>query len=623
MATMAGGLIAMTGVAGAAVTDVTGSAYGAYGNISLFGGLYNPQGPGVPTVTLPSGGSSTAVTATAATKSVVFGPAVFFRSGTVNLSTQGTPGSGSVTSSTSFAATAGTSTTPCRARTVNDGVTASNTTVTSATAAFTTDDVGAFLDGGRYRTVTDGVTTASSTTVTSATAVFSTGDVGADIEGGSIPAGATITVFNSATSVTISATATATATSVHLVVQDNTYGGIPANATIMAVNSATSVTISAAATASKTGVHLAITSAGTCIYDSQFIADTASTTCTANDTGPPTASTSFTNGVLVTATDNNQAPTATTAIANSPAANLTINGFFKLGASDTESFTYIFNEQIVNADGSLTVNAAHLKPTGQTAYGDVIFGQSTCGVRRSTTTTVTSANNPSTHSSITPVTFTATVAPAAGTGTPTGKVQFTDNGSNSGTPVALSSGAVTHGIIFGAPGSHIINAIYLGSGRLTAADGVTTSSSTTVTSATAAFTAADVGATISGRRDRNTADGVTTSSSTTVTSSTAAFTSADVGANIAGGSIPAGATITAVGSATSVTISAAATSSATAVNLAISSGIPAGATISAFTNSTTVTISTAATSSATGLPLSIAVPWGYSTSTGTVTQVVN
>ncbi len=106
VATMAGGLIAMTGVASAAVTDVTGSAYGAYGNISLFGGLFNPQGPG-PTVALPSGGSSTAVTATAATQSVVFGPAVFFRSGTVNLSTQGTPGSGSVTSSTSFAATAG------------------------------------------------------------------------------------------------------------------------------------------------------------------------------------------------------------------------------------------------------------------------------------------------------------------------------------------------------------------------------------------------------------------------------------------------------------------------------------------------------------------------------------
>ncbi len=165
VATMAAGLIAMTGEASAAVTDVTGSAYGAYGNISLFGGLYNPQGPG-PTVTLPAGGSSSAVTATAATKSIVYGPTTFFRSGTVNLSTQGTPGSGSVTSTTSFAATAGTTNVPCRARTVDDGVTASNTTVTSATANFTAADVGATIEGGRYRKVTNGVTTASSTTVT-------------------------------------------------------------------------------------------------------------------------------------------------------------------------------------------------------------------------------------------------------------------------------------------------------------------------------------------------------------------------------------------------------------------------------------------------------------------------
>ncbi|MCA1684240.1 MAG: Ig-like domain repeat protein, partial [Actinobacteria bacterium] len=379
-------------------------------------------------------------------------------------------------------------------RTTNDGATASNTTVTSATANFTAADVGAYIEGGRYRTPTDGVTN-STTTVTSATANFTSADVGSDIEGGSIPLGATIVSVQSATSVTISLAATTTATAVKLIIQNSTYGGIPANATIVSVQTTTSVTISAAATATATGVHLAITSNGSCIYNSQFTADSASTTCTANDTGPATASTTFTNGLLATATDNNQNPTTTVAIANRPAKNLTISGYFKLGASDKESFTYIFNEQITNADGSLTVNAAHLKPTGQTAFGDVIFGQSVCGVKRSSTTSVVSSVNPSIAGGA--VTFTATAAPAAGTGTPTGKVQFTDNGANVGVPVALSSGKAAKAITFLIPGSYAIKAVYLGSGRITSADG-TTSSNTTVTSASGNFVASDVGATISG-----------------------------------------------------------------------------------------------------------------------------
>jgi hypothetical protein len=65
-------------------------------------------------------------------------------------------------------------------------------------------------------------------------------------------------------------------------------------------------------------------------------------------------------------------------------------------------------------------------------------------------------------------------------------------------------------------------------------------------------------------------DGVT-ASNTTVTSATAAFTAADVGHAISGGTIPAGATITIVGSGTSVTISAAATGSGGSVTLTIGS----------------------------------------------------
>lgn len=74
--------------------------------------------------------------------------------------------------------------------------------------------------GPQARVVTDGVT-ATNTTVTSATANFQAagvgavgGDVGAGISGAGIPVGAKILVVNSATSVTISAATTATATGV-------------------------------------------------------------------------------------------------------------------------------------------------------------------------------------------------------------------------------------------------------------------------------------------------------------------------------------------------------------------------------------------------------------------------
>jgi hypothetical protein len=67
-------------------------------------------------------------------------------------------------------------------------------------------------------------------------------------------------------------------------------------------------------------------------------------------------------------------------------------------------------------------------------------------------------------------------------------------------------------------------------------------------------------------------DGATTSGSATVTSATAAFTQADVGRTISGAGIPAGATIVAVGSATSITMSANATATASGVTITIGRG---------------------------------------------------
>lgn len=68
-----------------------------------------------------------------------------------------------------------------------------------------------------HRTVADGATN-SNTTVTSATAVFDESDIGKPISGTGIPAATTITAVASATSVTISAAATATATGVTLTI---------------------------------------------------------------------------------------------------------------------------------------------------------------------------------------------------------------------------------------------------------------------------------------------------------------------------------------------------------------------------------------------------------------------
>jgi len=68
--------------------------------------------------------------------------------------------------------------------------------------------------GNEARTVTDGVTTISDATVTSATAAFTTDDVGKPISGVGIPAGATIASRTSATSVELSANATASGTGV-------------------------------------------------------------------------------------------------------------------------------------------------------------------------------------------------------------------------------------------------------------------------------------------------------------------------------------------------------------------------------------------------------------------------
>jgi hypothetical protein len=264
-----------------------------------------------PQVTLPAGGSAAPVTASVSTLQMSFGPAVFFRSGPTTVTTKGTPGpTGSVTSSTSFEPTAGTDSSPCNF---------------SYVTSFTAD----------------------SPVVTSATANFTSADVGKVAYSGFLP-------------------------------PNNPHPESEQIANIVSVESPTQATLSVNATGDGTGYLTIDRSVGSCVYNSAFSTDTASTTCTTNQAGT-TASTHFTGGLLVTETDDYMGPTVIVPIPDDPAPNTTIDGYFWLNGSSKEEFTYVLNEQTPNPDGSLTVVAAHLTPRGPIAHGDAYFGGATCG----------------------------------------------------------------------------------------------------------------------------------------------------------------------------------------------------------------------------------------------------
>jgi hypothetical protein len=88
------------------------------------------------------------------------------------------------------------------------------------------------------RTVTDGATTTGSPNVTSATAAFTSNDVGAGISGAGIPANAKIVTVTSATAVVISVNATATASNVSVTI-NNSFD--PANPSVAKLTSSANI----------------------------------------------------------------------------------------------------------------------------------------------------------------------------------------------------------------------------------------------------------------------------------------------------------------------------------------------------------------------------------------------
>lgn len=116
-----------------------------------------------------------------------------------------------------------------------------------------------------------------------------------------------------------------------------------------------------------------------------FDASNLASSCTASGSGV-SGSTTITGGTLQT--DNgdsdpsnsipDHAPVTVSLPAN-PAPNTTYSGHLHIGNA-TDSFRWVFNEQTANADGSATVNAAHEYLIGPLATGNLIVGQSVCGV---------------------------------------------------------------------------------------------------------------------------------------------------------------------------------------------------------------------------------------------------
>ncbi len=70
----------------------------------------------------------------------------------------------------------------------------------------------------------------------------------------------------------------------------------------------------------------------------------------------------------------------TVTIPTSPSANATYTGHIHLSSTSQDNWKVVFNEQVVNANGSRTVNPVHEYFLGPSLTGDLIIGQVVCGV---------------------------------------------------------------------------------------------------------------------------------------------------------------------------------------------------------------------------------------------------
>ncbi|HUR17472.1 MAG TPA: Ig-like domain-containing protein, partial [Acidimicrobiales bacterium] len=122
-----------------------------------------------------------------------------------------------------------------------------------------------------------------------------------------------------------------------------------------------------------------------------FNADSARSTCSAAETGQ-TASTVLTNASLVLRTDpDTQEPVETIGLPTNPAPNTEYSGTIDHVG---DRFRVVLNEQFRSPD-AIVVNAFHMYLLGDIAVGELIIGQSRCGVTATSTNLAPVANDDS------------------------------------------------------------------------------------------------------------------------------------------------------------------------------------------------------------------------------------
>lgn len=198
-----------------------------------------------------------------------------------------------------------------------------------------------------------------------------------------------------------------------------------------------------------------------------FTSSEVTSSCTASESGV-SGTTTIANGKLVTSEGNPNVDgdETTVALPANPAPNTTINGAIET-VGDT--FRYVFNEQTVNADGSITVNAAHQYLLGPTAVGDLIIGQAVCGVTATAATTTTTTPSGSTTTTAPGATTTTTLATTTTTtsATTTTTASTTTTTAATTTTTAASTtttagGGTTTGVSGGAYGFYTTVALFGG-----------------------------------------------------------------------------------------------------------------------------------------------------------------
>ncbi len=169
-----------------------------------------------------------------------------------------------------------------------------------------------------------------------------------------------------------------------------------------------------------------------------FTADEVTSTCTASDAGV-TGSTTIASGTLQTSEEGGPGGTPTIVdIPTNPAPNTAIDGVIE--GVGGERFRYIFNEQIMNADGSLTINAVHEVLMGPLAVGDLIVGQSVCGATVVPASTTTTTAGPGTTTTTTDPTGTSSSTSSSSTSSSSTSSSSTSSSSTSSTTSTTTPG---------------------------------------------------------------------------------------------------------------------------------------------------------------------------------------